>query len=438
MRVLVWGIVVIHFILNGICWCASLSDKQKSSRKYKLFEAIASNDVKTVKKIARGFLSPVVKRDAQGETALMKAVDGGSVEMVQLLLKIDKVKKTICDVSNDSRSALVRAVEKDFFDIAELLLQNGAAEELAKEQEDNSDTIFTKAIRSGHNDIVMLNLLLEYGAKPSGEDLVAAISNGNIEIVNMILDQGVNANSEGRWDFPTVRAAKEGRLDMLKLLCDRGAILLTHRVSYTDELEAALRYGHSDVVEYLLDKGVISMSSVRRTCENVEKVVWLLDLLDRRSDSSEYQKKNCCVAIFESAFPENIEVMKLLIDRTKGQVIHWDSSGGRSLLGYILHHHRCFDTSKKKRYEEEERASRWGYDYLSGYVKEEVFVKLVKSLLRYKNCVGDNAFGIMLGWAIEHNYSKAAKVIRDSVKVKPRIRKKPVLIGRLDDSDNYY
>ncbi len=105
-------------------------------------------------------------------------------------------------------------------------------------------------------------LLLEHGAKFSEPgngscELWWAIESGNVETVRVVLEKGADLNAEytgGSPNLPLVKSALQGKLDIVKLLIERGA-----DIQRTDHNRAAIKAAATgrawEVVQFLLDKG---------------------------------------------------------------------------------------------------------------------------------------------------------------------------------------
>ncbi|KAH6855577.1 hypothetical protein B0I37DRAFT_282095, partial [Chaetomium sp. MPI-CAGE-AT-0009] len=140
-----------------------------------------------------------------------------------------------------SASILSAAAGQGHVEIVRLLLERGA--------HPDSWSLFL-ALRSGFGDIA--KLLLGHGADVFATDaaaLCAASSSGHREMVEYLLDMGVDPNQPGHSaQTPLLEAAKSGHKVIAKLLLTRGARGET-------ALAAAVEFGNYELVQLLLEEG---------------------------------------------------------------------------------------------------------------------------------------------------------------------------------------
>lgn len=108
------------------------------------------------------------------------------------------------------------------------------------------------ALGEGHSEIA--KLLISKGANinsydfPYGTPLGMAATNGNLEMVNFLLEKGALVNPpKGN---PLNKAINNGHTDVAKILIDNGA-----DISKGDPFKSAVRNGNVELAYYLLEKG---------------------------------------------------------------------------------------------------------------------------------------------------------------------------------------
>ena len=124
---------------------------------------------------------------------LFKAVKKGNIAKVEKVLKKERINAT----TYHGAKSVIFAAEKGYLEILKMLLDNGR--EIPRESFwSNCYNIglssMSKAVRNGRTDIV--RLLLMYGACTVEKDLqevfVKALLSGNLEIMDILLNEGAN------------------------------------------------------------------------------------------------------------------------------------------------------------------------------------------------------------------------------------------------------
>lgn len=156
------------------------------------------------------------------EPPIVFAAASGLLDCVRVMLR----HKADLDVNGPSGTALYRAVEKEHIDIVRLLLENDPKPSMDITST-GQDSLLIRAVLTNNTELV--SLLIEHGAKV---DFVDSTENYN--------------------KTPLSRACKEGYLDMVKLLLNKGA-----DVNYTGDISdaplfAALYNHELDVARHLL------------------------------------------------------------------------------------------------------------------------------------------------------------------------------------------
>ena len=210
----------------------------------------------------------VDKADNNGTTPIHIAAQNGRLEVVNLLLengaKID-------NANNHYKTPLNIALEKNHSQIAELFRQNGADNKKADISywEKTCKNIFDaiknnnlknlqKAIKDGGGDGI--NHIIndeKYGLNYKGHTpLLFAIKEGNLKIVEFLLQNGAEVDRIVERDNPLHYATKKGNLELIKLLFSHGAdVNKTLGDEKLTPLGRAAEYGHLEVVKYLVAEG---------------------------------------------------------------------------------------------------------------------------------------------------------------------------------------
>ena len=160
---------------------------------------------------------------ASGDSALVKAVKAGDLQVVRALLKSGT---DVNAAAGDGSTPLLWAAHGSHLDIARALIAAGATVDAANEF---GVTPLLDASRGG--DAPMVDLLLQSGASPTrahpeGETpLLAAARAGSVPAVRQLLARGVDVNTAEGFQKTTALmwAAAEGHLDVVDLLLEAGA-----------------------------------------------------------------------------------------------------------------------------------------------------------------------------------------------------------------------
>ncbi|MBI5622386.1 MAG: ankyrin repeat domain-containing protein [Elusimicrobia bacterium] len=121
------------------------------------------------------------------------------------------------------------------------------------------ETALGAAARNGRLDT--MKALLDRGADPNasaGDAMHGAAYAGQIEALRLLLDRGgdINLPDDGPGATPVMDAASSGKLDALKFLAERGADLNARNKYNGTVIALAAYFGHAEMVRYLLSKGV--------------------------------------------------------------------------------------------------------------------------------------------------------------------------------------
>lgn len=155
---------------------------------------------------------------------LYKAVENADHNKVMELLAIGE------DVNEYSKNGLFplwRAAADNNLQIAELLILKGAN----VKQKSKVSPIFSSAV-------------------------VLPCQNGNLEMVKLLIENGLHVDFKEHRDFTPLRiAARNGHLEIVQYLVDKGATIDLRAKDGATPLEHAAAKGHFEIVKYLIGKG---------------------------------------------------------------------------------------------------------------------------------------------------------------------------------------
>ncbi len=212
-----------------------------------LQRAVWEGDLKVVKDA----LSDGADPDALGtwgDPLLVVASGGGYLEIVRALLQHGADP----NLATQNGNALLQAVRYGRADVAEVLLEVGAAFDWhhaeyaalfnrggllrkflsggvsVNKASETGDTLLLSAAFGGH--VEAMQILLDAGADANKSNsngwtaLLAAASNGKIEGVRLLLQAGANPETADKsGDTPLMRAAQQGHQEIVLLLKEAGA-----------------------------------------------------------------------------------------------------------------------------------------------------------------------------------------------------------------------
>ncbi|KAJ3284877.1 hypothetical protein HK104_009745 [Borealophlyctis nickersoniae] len=171
--------------------------------------------------IVKLLLEKGVDQHARRDDALVRAAEGGHLDVVCLLLEKG------ADVHAEGDEALRLAAEYGHLEVIRLLLEK-----------DN-----------GHLDVV--RLLLEKGADVQADKALDwPAMKGHVEVVRLLLEKGADVHTHGEEALHL--AAANGHLDVVRLLLQKGADVHARR---DEALRSAVKKGHVEVARLLLENG---------------------------------------------------------------------------------------------------------------------------------------------------------------------------------------
>ena len=265
-------------------------------------------------------------KDKSNRTPLIIAVEKNFVDIIELLLEHENIDVNI--KNNYNQTPLIIAVEKNFVDIVKLLLGHNNID--VNIQNNYNQTPLHIALYT-NNDIVKLlleykdiniNLINKYGETP----LHIAANKNNIDIVKLLLQRNdININIINKYDgTPLHIAANNNNIDIVKLLLQRNDININLINKYGETpLHIAANNNNIDIVKLLLlQRNDINVNLINEYGEtplhiaannNNTDIVNLL--LKNGNIKVNIKNKNDNTLLHIAANNNNIDIVELLLER---------------------------------------------------------------------------------------------------------------------------
>lgn len=113
-----------------------------------------------------------------------------------------------------------------------------------------------------------------------------AASNGHIEIVRILLQEGVDINfKDGRGRSPLALAARNGHFTLVKILISMGACQLSYNRCGQRSIADAASEGHNDIADYLL-RELKNYRHFYPKSTIQSEIQWMLSYTAKRGDLS--------------------------------------------------------------------------------------------------------------------------------------------------------
>jgi ankyrin repeat protein len=226
---------------DGVSLCSEESAEPKSETHPKspaIIEAAESKDLQQVKKLL-GKGADVNEKDCGGRTALMYAAKTGATETVKLLLENG------ADVNAEDKDGLTALASADNAEVAKSLINRGAR--------------LTLPIAASLGDVEAIQRFIRQGADVNAKDsqgcepLLVAWRNKKWGAMKVLLDNGADIIEQVNFGATIVKAAKDGDMEALALMPGKGVDI--DQVG-GPALIAAAGEVRLDVVRLLIEKGV--------------------------------------------------------------------------------------------------------------------------------------------------------------------------------------
>lgn len=240
--------------------------------------------------IAKGARVDLRDKESDGNTVLLEAASGTSVEKIEMLLVAGADIKT---TNNNGQTALMMASRLDHrirpddrLPMIELLLKKGS-DINAKDKHGKTALLLSvdqyMSEAGGfisHPEVV--KLLLERGADVQAADergdnallIALRVWEGNAEIPRVLIEKGINVNAQNKEGTTALMvAADKGKLPETQLLIAKGASADLKNKDGATALDVAVESGRSDIAKLLFAKGVISKVRYNSESELTKAVV---------------------------------------------------------------------------------------------------------------------------------------------------------------------
>lgn len=239
--------------------CASLKSQKYIQKDELLLQAASLGNKVLVAKLIRENIN-VNTANANGVTALIKAVQHGKFAVVKLLINHGANVNAIAQGLHNT-TALHKACQLGYAKIAGILIANGA-DVNAKKSDGSTPLMLATEIGS----LRIVRLLIKHGANVNdtvqGFNIIPALHRaclrGDTKIAALLIANGANVNAsmfEG--STPLILASEYGHLAIVQLLIDNNANIRATAQGYFNAtaLHLACQYGHLKIAHLLILNG---------------------------------------------------------------------------------------------------------------------------------------------------------------------------------------
>jgi ankyrin repeat protein len=176
------------------------------------------------------------------QTALAAAARRGNAELVELFVRRGA---PVDQPGSFGRPPIIAALRERHLAIVDLLLERGA--------DPQTKNLLSEATRLGANDLVRRLLAVADVVDP--EAFFEAARRGEVALVGELLDSGVDIEAESWGNRALHKAAAKGRLEVVRLLLERGAELDARDSRGNTPMLHAAYNGQLEVVKLLVESG---------------------------------------------------------------------------------------------------------------------------------------------------------------------------------------
>ena len=182
----------------------------------------ASNKLAIVKEIISRGANVNIKENLNGMTPLLFAAQNGFIEVAKLLIEN---LANINEKSNNGATPLLLAIEFCHIDLAKFLIDAGA--DIHAQTNDGTNLLHAAAKHAPEfiSPLLRLGISLEAVDQQGASPLMCAVSQGKIDSVKLLLENGANVNASQQADdlTPLMLAVAKGNDPIAKLLLNQNA-----------------------------------------------------------------------------------------------------------------------------------------------------------------------------------------------------------------------
>lgn len=178
---------------------------------------------------------------------LLDAAKNGDLAKLKKLAKAEDLNQT----AKNGRSALIVASEQNNKEVVDFLLAEGADPNITTSM---GGTALSRAAENGNTKL--MEKLLDYEANIDDLSLITAAREGHLDAVKLLVERGANVNARQRWGQTALMfAAREGHSSIVSYLLQNGAKVRIRDKNDESALSMALDNENMDIVAHLRRAG---------------------------------------------------------------------------------------------------------------------------------------------------------------------------------------
>jgi ankyrin repeat protein len=287
--------------------------------------------------------SKVDERLLSNPTALWQAASIGKIEYVKVLIE----KGADVNTTHQGAAAILQASFNQHSDIVELLVNSGANINTTN-QFGTSALLFAiaKNAPKEHIDFLLNNAArIDQIQNENGNisnPLTVAISNNRVDMAKLLVERGADINTPIIFP-PIVRAAQSGNIDLIEYLLTNGAdIDAIGGTDNSNSLVAAIGNQHWRAANFLLKEGINieyirpdGFTALHFATTSAAPVDLVQQLIEKKLDINA-RNKNSDTALILATYHNNTSHTDALINA--GADINLKNNNGETPLHFAIHH----------------------------------------------------------------------------------------------------